>query len=261
MRLRLCRLPPLNHLTSDAHVSRATGASSLSRSTSKKLKSFLSGSLSRKAVGSIKTSKSAREGLKVDTFRDPAVASPAPQSPEPGVARAMRPSIAGEEPTIRMLEASSSASASLYPELPSMQDKRAEGRVPGGFPSSTFSSDSVVKTLEPSWSPAPFVFGSPMPSRQAFDFKSPGVAAPAFAFSSLAGTADVPQTQTSTSRDMRTVMQEEMRKLMAQKGVLDLPPPAPVENLFSREVLDSLSDKKDVKKRRFDDIHEKEFSK
>lgn len=244
----------------------STGATSLSRSTSKKLKSFLSGSLSRKAVGSIKTSKSAREGLNADTFFDTATCSLAPQSPEPGVARAMRPSIAGEEPTIRMLRASPSASESLYPELPSMQVKRlapakAEEQIPGGFPAVSSDSGSAANALEPPRSPAPFVFGSPMPSRQAFNFRSPHAATPALNFSSLAGSSGAPPARPQKPRDMRAVMEEEMRELMAKKGVLDLPPPEPVENLFSREVLDSLGGKKVVKKRRFDDIHEKEFSK
>lgn len=196
-------------------------------------------------------------------FKEPPPASPVPQSPEPGIARAMRPSIAGEEPTIRMVEASPSATKTLYPQLPVMEDKRlappapVEARVPGGFPASAFPTTSLAKTPEPPRSPAPpaFVFGSPMPARTAFDFRSPE-APTTFSFSSMAPAA-VPGAQ----RGMRAVVEDEMRKLMAQKGVLDAPPPKPVENLFSREVFESLGGKKDIKKRRFDDIHEKEFSK
>lgn len=58
---------------------------------------------------------------------------------------------------------------------------------------------------------------------------------------------------------MRAVMEEEMRKLMAEKGVEIKA--KPVTDLFSRETYESLGGKKEIKKRRFDDIHEKEFSK
>ena len=50
-----------------------------------------------------------------------------------------------------------------------------------------------------------------------------------------------------------------MGRLMAEKGV---PVKAkPVQDLFSKGTFERLGGKKEAKKRRFDDIHEKEFSK
>ncbi|KAL7414611.1 hypothetical protein BDY24DRAFT_28888 [Mrakia frigida] len=272
---------------------RKATSTSLSKSTAKSFKSFLKrsqhGSLSssshsskRSAAPIVHSQPEQDESMDVDEDLPP---SPHIPSPAPGVARALRPSLAGTEPTIRMVQSSSTSSlastargavspprmgnrmlvdspfcittsissSSLYPTLPTKPEEK-EDSIPGSFPSASSSSNNTPKRLA---SPPPFVFGNPRHSISNQQFRSPTIAA---------------ASMTAAGLSMREVMEEEMRKRMEEKGLVTAGGAAglalpswmvalgqPGGTVAASGVVGAVAGS--PMKRRFDDLHEKEFAK
>jgi hypothetical protein len=138
-----------------------------------------------------------------------------------------------------------SSSSSLYPTLLA-KDGDDEDSIPGSFPS-TFSGLNRLA------SPPPFVFGNPRHSISNSQFRSPVIAS------------------ATSSMSMREVMEEEMKKRMVETGVVHskdeiLALPAWMVALGQPGGTVAASGVGRLtaptpKKRRFDDVHEKEFAK
>jgi hypothetical protein len=205
-----------------------------------------------------------------------------PPSPVAGVARPLRPSLSGETPTIRLISSGSESSqemssppkmtaripANIFqsPRISSTSSTHPKGAlpsrpsIPGTFPSlaNTSTSDPGAK---PAVTPvigssSPFVFGGRQ-SLAATDFVTPTIAAAAAA-AATASPAPAPV------RDFKAEMDAELQRRMHEKGLAgvgaggriigDLAPSGPWAS-------PKAAGSGDGRKRRYDEVHEKEFSK
>ncbi|CED84685.1 hypothetical protein [Phaffia rhodozyma] len=218
-----------------------------------------------------------------------ASSSVALSSPEPSVSRAMYPSVSREEsaiqrnPTtpaadIEMDEEEFEVLAAVSPKkqtirLPSMAfaaspikrlsaatSLSTRSPIPGAFPSLTNHDVQSGKSDQSSFSPSPFVFGSPRHSVRNNAFMTPVLTA---ATSQTPGAVDAKLSSEATSvsvgLSMREIMEAELKKRVeekASKGELVRGPGL----LSSLTGISSLG-RADGKKRRFDDAHEREFAK